>query len=691
MSEVIDPGARDLLSKEQVQRVRRIRELQADDPDAPASEREIQEEFARLFASVRGLVRSIVKRCLGRRSTTTLTVDDLESESMLVLYKAVEGFDEAKGDFAGYFAVGVARRVQAVLRNDRLIHGSDALQQELWEAQQDFFKRTGRDPSDAELVEEYGFTQQSLDDIRRANRIVRGSTSSEEGEASFESSFEGRREDSPDFVPELADDIRVIVEGLRFLDKDAAQIVRARLGIEEDGTLTGEGMSWREIATLIGESTAWVKDLYKRGIARLQEAMEPARHPPADPSRNAAVPPLPASPIPVSPENVGSPEPAVILPVPSFHGAAPERGSQEPMEPPLRKRVGLVPESVLPPERTDYGMHMPRVLTHVTTAIGRRILEVLREKPNMPVKLEQICDRIWGEATPSRMLSAQRYIAWIQEDIAGHLQDVGIIQPVRGEKSYQLTTRSWKELSDIQHLAWQERQLLELLAEWERHPIRIGDVQRRLPQVASGKKDGITSLMYDLRKKGIPIVSIGDHYLYNSATNIPADLMAKLKYHEYVLLAKMLQAGVGVPVSRSDLLQTFGHAHDQIDTKPARDDKMPQMLRSLRERLAGHGSFDTQIVKRSGGIVDCTLREWAYPLRGPEPAPVISMHEANVRRFAAHMARCVYAYASASELERYFPGENISLLERESPPFLPPGTRIMHTPQQGWSLVRQSA
>lgn len=275
-------------------RIREIQDAIRRGPTRASLKNLLAEETAALWQLTHRLIRTAIRTCLSRRvarsyrsspkGESVSTEDDYVHEGAVTLMRCVDGYDEQNGTlFSTYLTTAVRNRMNYLLTMDSPLKMSETVLGRIQRATQAFISAHGRDPDPDEL-EDYGITGEDLEFVSNARRLrsVPGHSSSDEQDPEFYDHLEQRRERRPDDVAAQKDAVSRIVDLVRLLRTvhvHAPAIVRARLGIDPGGSLTGSTLSFENIGKIIGVNADSVERIYKLALRKLQERMgveEPA-------------------------------------------------------------------------------------------------------------------------------------------------------------------------------------------------------------------------------------------------------------------------------------------------------------------------------------------------------------------------------------------------------------------------------
>ncbi len=234
----------------------------------------LREEF------VQRNLRLVVK--LARKyATSNLPLPDLIQEGNVGLMKAVDRFDYRRGfRFSTYACWWIRHHISRAIADKsrtvrRPVHVLDTAHK-LNRTQRDLHRKLGREPTAAELGEILGLDETKVRDIRMR---VSGIELSLDAPLSADTDRTRMEvlptpdEVSPEQTAALNEDAKALHLGLRTLQRQDADVLRRRFGIDD-----GREWTLQEIANVYGLSRERIRQIEVRAMDRLRRALANRGH-----------------------------------------------------------------------------------------------------------------------------------------------------------------------------------------------------------------------------------------------------------------------------------------------------------------------------------------------------------------------------------------------------------------------------
>jgi RNA polymerase sigma factor for flagellar operon FliA len=212
-----------------------------------------------LIQSHLGLARRIAKS-YARRVPASVRYDDLEGAALLGLTEAAGRFDEAQADaFVGF----AARRIRGAIldelrRHDPLSRRGRVAVKKLQKTAAELRTRLGRDPSDEELAEELGWTEEEL----ARHRLSAETSHLDVAErVDLVATDPSTRPDEQAAGQEIKQQLGQALAGLRARDLEIIDLYYV------------EGLTLREIGSRLGVTESRVCQLHGRTLAHLKKSL----------------------------------------------------------------------------------------------------------------------------------------------------------------------------------------------------------------------------------------------------------------------------------------------------------------------------------------------------------------------------------------------------------------------------------
>jgi len=198
-------------------------------------------------------------------------VDDIVNEGLLTLLNAIDKYDPDKGI---KFETYVAKRIRGMVidlarKQDWLPRNVRRRAKEIDQVTSELYSRLGRPPTDAEIAEQLGVTQEKYQ--KDASHIAMGSVLSLDAlmdmrdvDGAHTELPAGSAQGQPEAVLQEREVQQILAEGIRSLRKNERLVLS--LYYEKN-------LHMKEIAQVMGVSSPRVSQIHARAIEKLQDHM----------------------------------------------------------------------------------------------------------------------------------------------------------------------------------------------------------------------------------------------------------------------------------------------------------------------------------------------------------------------------------------------------------------------------------